>query len=312
MKRFMLAIAAIAAIAGVVAAWPAQAQSPAYPQQPVRLVVPYAAGGAVDTMARTLAESLQGALGQTMIADNRPGAATNIAVAALLQAKPDGYTLMAAENATLAFNEHMFSKLAYKPERDFSYVAGIGRVPVVLAVNPALPVRTLDEFLAYMKANPDKATYASPGIGTSHHMAMETFMQRANFKMAHAVYRGGALAVQDVVAGHVPAMMIELTAGQQFLRSGKLRAIAATSTARISGFADIPTFTELGLPEVVAYTVHGVIASAGLPDALAAQLNAELQKAVKSPKFVAQCCGPEVSIHKTASSSAMRRCKSAP
>ncbi len=287
MKRFMLINVAIAAVAGVVAASPALAQAPSYPQQPVRLVVPYAAGGAVDTMARTLAESLQAALGQTVIVDNRPGAATNIAVAALLQAKPDGYTLMAAENATLAFNEHMFSKLAYKPERDFSYVAGIGRVPVVLAVNPALPVRTLDEFLAYMKANPDKATYASPGIGTSHHMAMEMFMQRANFKMAHAVYRGGALAVQDVVAGHVPAMMIELTVGQQFLRSGKLRAIAATSTARIPGFADIPTFTELGLTEVVAYTVHGVIAPAGLPDALAAQLNAELQKAVKAPKFVA-------------------------
>ena len=282
MKKLLLSIAVCA---GILAASPARAQ--AYPQQPVRWIVPYAAGGAIDTLARTLAEAMQAGMGQPMFIDNRPGAATNIAVGALLQAKPDGYTVMTAENATLSFNEHMFSKLPYKPEKDFSYIAAIGRVPVVLVVNPALPVRTLDEFRAFMKANPDKATYASPGIGTSHHMAMEMFMQRANFKMTHAVYRGGALAVQDVVAGHVPAMMIELTVGQQFIRGGKLRPIAATSSKRIPGFADVPTFTELGMPEVTAYTVHGLIAPAGLPDAVAAQINAELQKAVKTPKFTA-------------------------
>jgi tripartite-type tricarboxylate transporter receptor subunit TctC len=283
MKKRYLFIAAFAGM--LVAAQAALAQALAYPQQPVRWIVPYAAGGAIDAMARTLAEAMQPGMGQPMFVDNRPGAATNIAVASLLQAKPDGYTVMTAENATLSFNEHMFSKLPYKPEKDFSYIAAIGRVPVVLVVSPALPVRTLDEFLAYMKANPDKATYASPGIGTSHHMAMEMFMQRANFKMTHAVYRGGALAVQDVVAGHVPAMMIELTVGQQFIRGGKLRPIAATSSKRIPGFADVPTFTELGMPEVTAYTMHGLIAPAGLPDAVATQLNADLQKATRAPRF---------------------------
>ena len=288
MKKLLLSIVAGA---GMLAAGPLQAQAPAYPQQPVRWIVPYAAGGATDTLARTLAEAMQAGLGQPLFVDNRPGAATNIAVAALLQAKPDGYTVMTAENATLSFNEHMFAKLPYKPERDFSYVAAIGRVPVVLAVNAALPVRTLDEFVAYVKANPDKASYASPGIGTTHHMAMEMFLQRAGLKMTHAVYRGGALAVQDVVAGHVPAMMIELTVGQQFVKTGKLRALAATSGQRIAGFDTVPSFSELGMPEVAAYTLHGLIAPAGLPDGVAGQLHAEIQKAVKTPKFTTLMAG---------------------
>lgn len=288
MKKLLLSFAACA---GILAVGPLQAQAPAYPQQPVRWIVPYAAGGATDTLARTLAEAMQAGLGQPLFVDNRPGAATNIAVAALLQAKPDGYTVMTAENATLSFNEHMFAKLPYKPERDFTYVAAIGRVPVVLAVNTALPVRTLDEFVAYVRANPDKASYASPGIGTTHHMAMEMFLQRANLKMTHAVYRGGALAVQDVVAGHVPAMMIELTVGQQFVKTGKLRALAATSSQRIAGFDAVPTFTELGMPEVAAYTLHGLIAPAGLSDGVASLLHAEILKAVKTPKFTTLMAG---------------------
>lgn len=269
------------------ASWPVWAQSAAYPQQPVRWIVPYAAGGATDTLGRTLAEAMQPGLGQPVFVDNRPGAATNIGVQALLQAKPDGYTVMTAENATLFFNEHMFANLPYKPERDFTYIGAIGRIPVLLVVSPSFPARTLDEYLRLVRANPDKASYASPGIGTSHHMAMEMLATAANVKLTHVAYKGGAPAVQDVVAGHVPAMIIDMTVGQQFVRSGKLRPLAVAATRRISAFPDVPTFAELGLPDVLASTVHGLIGPAGMPDNVTAALNAELQKAVRTPKFTA-------------------------
>lgn len=276
----------IATLLATLAAASAIAQGP-WPQQPIRLIVPYAAGGSTDTLARTLADGMQPGLGQSFVIDNRPGAATNIGVQALLQARPDGYALMTAENTTLFFNEHMFSKLPYSPEKDFTYIGPIGRLPVVLAVSPAFPARNFEEFLTYVRANPDKVTYASPGIGTMHHMAMELLKDKASLKMQHVAYKGGAQAVQDVVAGHVPVMMLELTVGQQYIKSGKLRALAVASDQRIAGMPGVPTFAEAGVKDMKAYTVHGLVGPAGMPADVVARLNAELQKAVKQPRFVA-------------------------
>ncbi len=280
MKRLIALLAACAAVL------PALGQG-GYPQQPVRWIVPYAAGGATDTLARTLADAMQTGLGQPVVIDNRPGAATNIGVQALLQAKPDGYAVMNAENATLFFNEHMFAKLPYKPEKDFSYIGAVGRLPVALAVSPGFPARTLEEFIAHVRANPDKVSYASPGIGTSHHMAMELFKQKAGLKLPHVAYKGGAPAVADVVGGHVAVMMIDLTVGQQYIRNGKLRALAVAGHKRVPGLPDVPTFTEAGLPEVVVYTIHGLIGPAGMPAEPVARLNAELQKAIRHPRLTA-------------------------
>ncbi len=276
-------ITLLAALATVSAA--AQAT---YPAQPIRWIVPYAAGGSVDTLARTLSDAMQPGMGQPFVVDNRPGAATNIGVQAMLQGKPDGYTLMNAENTTLFFNEHMFAKLPYNPEKDFSYIGAIGRLPVLMTVNPAFPARTLEEFVAYVRANPDKVHYASPGIGTSHQMAMELLKERlGGLKLSHVAYKGGAAAIQDVVAGHVPVMMVELTVAQQYLKSGKLRALAVASEQRIPGLPDIPTFAEAGVKGMTAYTVHGLIGPAGMPADVVARLNADLQKAVKSPRITA-------------------------
>jgi tripartite-type tricarboxylate transporter receptor subunit TctC len=213
------------------------AQAQPYPAQPVRWIVPYAAGGGTDTMARTLAEAMQSGLGQTIVVDNRPGAATNIGVAALLQSKPDGYTVMQAENAALLFNEHMFAKLPYKPDTDFTYIGAIGRVPVALVVHPSLPVQTLAEFIAYARANGDKTDYASPGVGTPHHMAMELFKQQAGLKMTHLPYKGAAPALQDLMGGQVKVMMLDLASGLSTIKSGKVRALAIALPQRAKGHA---------------------------------------------------------------------------
>src|SRR4051812_9266784 len=184
-----------------------------YPSQPVKWIVPYVAGGGTDNLARTLAEAMQPSLGQPLIIDNRPGASTNIGVSVMMQAKPDGYTVMQAENAALLFNEHMFVKLPYKPASDFTYIGTIGRFPVALVVHPDFPAKNVAEFVRYVKANPDKVSYASPGNGSPHHMAMELFKQKAGLTITHVPYKGAAPAMTDVMGGQVPVMMLDLASG---------------------------------------------------------------------------------------------------
>lgn len=271
-----LALCGLAALGGV-----AQTR---YPNQPVRWIVPYAPGGSVDTLARTLTEALQPALGQTVVVDNRPGGSANIAASALLQSKADGYTVMQVENASLFFNEHLFAKLPYKPDSDFSYIAGIGRFPVMLVVGNAFPAKTLAEFLAHVKAHPDEVNYASPGNGTMHHITMELIRQQAGLRMTHVPYKGGVLAMQDMVAGRVSAMVVEPTVALQFIKTGQLRPLAVAGQKRIAALPDVPTFIESGMREVEGYTVHGLVAPAGLPDEVALRLNAEVQAALKAPK----------------------------
>jgi len=257
-----------------------------YPTQPIRWLVPYSAGGGTDNMARSLAEAMQAGLGQPLIVDNRPGAATNIAVTALLQTKPDGYTVMQAENAALLFNEHMFAKLPYKPESDFTYIGAIGRVPVALVVHPSFPAKTLAEFIAYVKANPDKVDYASPGIGTPHHMAMELFKQQAGLTITHVPYKGAAPALQDLMGGQVKVMMLDLASGLQTIKSGKVRALAIALPQRAKAMPELPTFAEQGVKDVNAVAFHGLIGPAGMPADVTARLNAELNKAMTNPKVV--------------------------
>jgi tripartite-type tricarboxylate transporter receptor subunit TctC len=281
MRRFLQLFATGIAL---VAAGHAPAQT-AYPSQPVRWIVPYAAGGGTDNLARQLADAMQPSLGQPLVIENRPGASTNIAVATLMQARPDGYTIMQAENAALLFNEHMFAKLPYKPATDFTYIGAIGRFPVALVVHPDFPAKTLPEFVAYVKANQGKVNYASPGIGTPHHMAMELFKQKAGLTMTHVAYKGGAPALQDIMGGQVPMMMLDLAAGLPYIKSGKVRAIAIALPQRAKSVPDIPTFAELGYPEVNASAFHGLIGPAGMPPEAVNRLNAELRKAMETPRI---------------------------
>lgn len=258
-----------------------------YPSQPLRWIVPFAAGGGTDNIARALADVMQRGFGQPIAVDNRPGAATNIGVAALMQARSDGYTVMQAENGALLFNEHLFAKLPYNPDRDFTYIGGIGRLPVALAVHPSFPAQTLAEFLAYAKANPGKVDYASAGIGTPHHMAMELFKQQAGFQANHVPYRGAAPALQDMLGGQIKVMMVDLASSLQHVRAGKIRVLAIASERRAQALPDVPTFSESGHKEVNAHAFQGLIGPAGLPAETVVRLNAELNKALADPKLVA-------------------------
>ena len=268
----------LAATGLILAATGARAQS--YPDQAVRWIVPYPAGGGTDVLARTVAEAMRPALGQQILVDNRPGAATNIGGDLVAHAKPDGYTVISADNAILAFNEHLFTKLPFNPEKDFTYIGAIGRFPLALVVHPDFPASNVKEFVAYAKANPGKLNYASPGNGSPHHLAMELFKNRTGTFITHIPYRGMAPAMQDVMGGQVPCMFLDLAGGLPTMQSGKVRALALGASRRASALPNVPTLAEAGVPNVEVFAFQGLLGPAGLPDAVTARLNGELNKAL--------------------------------
>jgi tripartite-type tricarboxylate transporter receptor subunit TctC len=268
---------------GAAAAFPfAQAQGQ-YPDQPVRWIVPYPAGGGTDNLARTLAETMRVALGQQILVDNRPGASTNIGAEFVSRAKPDGYTVLQADNAVLAFNEHLFKKLPFNPEKDFSYIGGIGKFPLALVVHPSFPAQTFPEFLTYVKANPGKVSYASPGNGSPHHLAMELFKNRTGTAIVHIPYKGAAPAMQDLMGGQVPVMFLDLASGLPIIKGGKVRPLAIGSQARSSQLPNLPTMGELGVKDVDVFAFQGLLGPAGLPQPVVQRLNQELNKALADP-----------------------------
>ncbi|MBV8619052.1 MAG: tripartite tricarboxylate transporter substrate binding protein [Curvibacter sp.] len=253
-----------------------------YPDQQIRWVVPYPAGGGTDVLARTVAEALRQPLGQALIIDNRPGASTNIGSQIVAAAKPDGYTLMSADNALLAFNEHLFSKLPFNPEKDFSYIGGMSRFPLALVVNPAFEAKTVKDFVAYAKANPGKLNYASPGNGSPHHLAMEMFKARTGTFITHIPYRGAAPALSDVMGGQVPCMFLDLASGLSVIQAGKVRALAIGTAKRIPQFPNLPTLAESGVANSEVFAFQGLLGPAGLPAPIVSRLNSELNKALAS------------------------------
>jgi tripartite-type tricarboxylate transporter receptor subunit TctC len=259
------------------------AHAQTYPEQSIRWIVPYPAGGGTDVLARTLAETMRTTLGQQIVVDNRPGAATNIGAQIAATAKPDGYTLMSADNAVLAFNEHLFSKLPFNPDKDFTYVGGISRFPLALVVHPLFQAQTLKDFVAYVKAHPGAVNYASPGNGSPHHLAMEMFKARTGSFITHIPYRGAAPAMQDVMAGQVPCMFLDLAAGLSIIQSGKVRALAIGTSRRARQLPDVPTLAEAGVPNAEVFAFQGILAPAKLPAAVTTRLNAELNKALAHP-----------------------------
>ena len=274
----------LSALAAASAAPWAQAQTQAsWPgEQPLRWIVPYPAGGGTDVLARTVAEAMRQTLGQQIAVDNRPGAATNIGAQLVATAKPDGYTFMSADNAVLAFNEHLFSKLPFNPEKDFTYVGGISRFPLALVVPPGFEAQTLKDFIAYAKAHPGKLNYASPGNGSPHHLAMEMFKLRTGTFITHIPYRGAAPAMQDVMGGQVQCMFLDLAAGLPVIQAGKVRALAIGSAQRATQLPNVPTLAEGGVKNSEVFAFQGILAPAGLPSATTGRLNAELNKALAS------------------------------
>ena len=281
-RNFVLALAATAAAFASPLAL-AQGQ---YPDQVIKWVVPYPAGGGTDNLARTLAESMRPGLGQQIVVDNRPGAATNIGAELVSRAKPDGYTIMSADNALMAFNEHLFKRLPFNPDKDFTYMGAIGKFPLALVVHPSFPAQNFKDFLAYVKANPGRVSYASVGNGSPHHLAMEMFKNRTGTFITHIPYRGAAPAMQDVMGGQVPVMFLDLASGLSIIKSGKVKALAIGSQARSPVLPDVPTLAELGVKNAEVFAFQGLLGPAGLPTSVVTRLNQELNKALADPAVV--------------------------
>ncbi|NML46234.1 tripartite tricarboxylate transporter substrate binding protein [Ramlibacter sp. G-1-2-2] len=274
------ALTAIAAAAATPLA--AQAQG-AWPEHPVSIVVGYSAGGAVDAVARTLGQALQKQMGQTFLVDNKPGAGTNIAVKYVINAKPDGYTLLMAANA-LAANMSLFQPQPFDAEKDLVPVALIGRVPVVLAANPGAPFSNVKQLIEAAKKKPNSVAFASPGNGSTPHMAAELFARAAGIDLMHVPYKGGAQAITDVVGGQVPLLAMNALEVKPMAESGKLKVLAVLSPQRSPIFPDVPTIAESGFKGFEASVWYALMAPAHTPAAIVDKLHAEVQKALASPE----------------------------
>jgi tripartite-type tricarboxylate transporter receptor subunit TctC len=263
----------------------ALAQPAAYPSQPVRWLVPYPAGGGIDSITRKLAAPMNEMLGQTLVVENKPGASTNIAADQLAHAKPDGYTIMTADNASLIVNEHLFKTLPYVPAKDFAIIGPIGRLPIILCVTPALKITTYKDLHAWLSANPAQANYASPGYGSPHHLSMELFKQLTGLKIELVPYQGIAPSFRDLTAGETKVMFVDLAAGRGQISSGNVVPIAIGSEQRHPTLPNVPTLAEVGVTGVTTYAYIGVIAPSGTPDPIRAKLHDALRGTIARPEI---------------------------
>jgi tripartite-type tricarboxylate transporter receptor subunit TctC len=267
-------VAALVAAIAIVTAGPVAAQAAAnYPAKPVRLVVPFPPGGTTDILARAVAQKLSETWGQQVIVDNRPGAGGNIGSELVAKSQPDGYTLLMGTVGTHAINPSLYAKMPYDHVKDFVPVILVAGVPNVLVVNPSLPVNSVQELIAYGKANPNKLNFASSGNGTSIHLSGELFRTMTGVQMTHVPYKGSSPALTDLMGGQVQLMFDNLPSSLQFIKAGKLRALAVTSLARSQALPDVPTLAESGLPGFEASSWFGVLAPAGTPPDIVAKLN---------------------------------------
>ena len=258
----------------------AGAASGQYPTHPVRFIVPSAAGGGTDIIARAISLRLSETLGQQFVVDNRPGAGQMIGIELAAKAPPDGHTLLMAAS-TLAINPVMYKKVPYDPLRDFAPITQAASLPNVLVVHPSLPVKSVAELIVYAKRHPGELNYASAGIGTSPQMSIELLKAMAGIDMVHIPYKGTAPGVVDLLAGQVKLMAPNLLTALPHIKSGKLRALAVTSARRSEALPDVPTVAEAGLPGYDSTQWYGVLAPAGTPREIVARLHDEIVRALR-------------------------------
>jgi tripartite-type tricarboxylate transporter receptor subunit TctC len=252
-----------------------------YPTKPVKIVVGYAAGGAVDIVARTLGQSLGTSLGQSFIVENKPGAGTNIAVKSVIAAEPDGHTVMLAANA-LAANMALYQPMPFDAEKDLTAIALVGRVPVVIAANPNVPFASVAKLIEAAKAKPGQLAFASPGNGSTPHMAIEFFAKAAGIDLQHIPYKGGSPAITDTIGGQVPLVAVNALEVLPHVKSGKLKVLAVLSPTRSAIYPDVPTIAESGFPGFEASVWYGFVAPAATPKPIVSKLHAEVQKALQT------------------------------
>jgi tripartite-type tricarboxylate transporter receptor subunit TctC len=254
-----------------------------YPSHPIRIVVPFAAGGTSDLVTRILGQALGTALKVAVVVDNRPGAGGNIGSDLVAHAAPDGYTLLMGTVATHGINATLYKKMPFDPVEDFAPISLVASTPSVLEVNPSLPVKSVQDLIDYAKANPGKLYFGSAGNGSSHHLAGELFDSMAGVTMTHVPYRGTAAAVTDTIAGQVQVIFDTLPSAMPFVKSGQLRAIAVTSSRRDPALPNLPTLAESGLPGYEVGSWYGLLAPAGTPPAVVEKISKLVAQLVRRP-----------------------------
>jgi tripartite-type tricarboxylate transporter receptor subunit TctC len=266
---------------------PTAAQAQAWPNKPVRWVVAYPAGGGSDFLARQLAPQLGKQLGQTLVIDNRPGAGGIIGTDNAAKSAPDGYTIVTGDNGAMVFHSAMYKKLPYDP-KDLVPVGFMASFPLILAVNPNAGFTSARQLLDEVKKNPAKYSYASAGVGSPHHLAMELLKDRTKSFIVHVPYRGTAMAVQDVISGQVPMMVLDTAAGLPQIRGGKVKALAVMSKKRIPSLPDVPTLDEIGIKGFEVTAWQGLFVPKGTPADIVARLSGEMNKAITTPEVKAR------------------------
>lgn len=252
------------------------------PGKPLEWVLGYAAGGGSDLVARTVAEQMGKILGRTIIVNNKPGAATNIAAEYVARSKDHGNIMMTADFATLAANPALFAKLPYNPDKDFAPVGLLARFPMLLVVPPSTPAKNFKEFSAWARTQPSGVNFASAGLGSPHHLTGELLRERSGLNLVHVPYRGAGPAVQDLLGNQVSSGLMDSAAVQQHILSGKLKGLAVASPQRLKVFPDVPTFAEQGLKDFEAYAWQGVVVPTGTSPEFITKLNKALNEALNS------------------------------
>jgi tripartite-type tricarboxylate transporter receptor subunit TctC len=278
-RRRLLGGLALAAVAV-----PLGAFAQAYPAKPITIVVPFAAGGTTDILARVIGQALTKDLGQSVIVDNRAGAGGNIGAQFAAKSPADGYTLFMGTVGTHAINQSLYKKLPFDPIKDFAPLTRVAMVPNLLVANPAKPYKNVKELIAYAKANPGKVNFGSSGSGSSIHLSGELFKAMAKVDMVHVPYKGSAPAVTDLLGGQIDVMFDNMPSAIQHVRNGRLRPLAVTTARRSPELPDVPTVAEAGVPGYEATSWFGMFAPAGTPAPVVARLNAALAKVLADPE----------------------------
>jgi tripartite-type tricarboxylate transporter receptor subunit TctC len=294
----LAAFSAVSALLLAVASPAARAQATDYPNKPVRVLIGFPPGQATDTLGRTIAQKLAETWGQQFVVDNKPGASGSIATQMAMQAPADGYTLLVSSSGVMAVNPWLYTKLPYDPVRDFVPVAGIAVVPLVLVVNSNFPAANVKDLVAAAKAKPNEINYASSGIGITNHLVMAMFLAASGVQMTHVPYKGGPPALTDIMGGQVQVMFETSVGALPFVKQGRMRALAVSSSERLAAVPDIPTVAEQGFPGFSGVPWISLMAPARTPPAIVAKLNAEVNRILQLPatreSFAAQGVQPMV------------------
>jgi tripartite-type tricarboxylate transporter receptor subunit TctC len=279
-----LRLAFVAAFAAIAICPCERASAQTYPTKPITLVVPLAAGTGMDTIARLYADQLAQSLGKPVIVENRPGASMMLATASVASAPADGYTLLIATSGTFAINPVLYKKINYNPDKDFTPIALYVKSPFVLIVNPALPIRSVPDFIKLAKESATPLTYSTPGVGLMQHLSMEFTKQKFGVDLTHVPYRNTPQSITDIAAGHVSVGFAEAGASVPLIRDGKLRALAVSSSSRLAALPDIPPFAEAaGAPEYEVVSWHVLLAPAATPTEIVEKLRQEMKRIMAAP-----------------------------